>query len=982
MGMDFEELKNPGAEYRGKPFWAWNGKIEKEELEFQINCLKEMGFGGAFLHSRTGLETEYMSEEWRELIGYAAEKLQEKGMEAYLYDEDRWPSGTCGGEVTRTKEFRAKSMIYEEITDRTKYIRPENFLGLFAVETEGRGVKSYRKISCPKEAKEGEKVLSFRYIYMQGDSFYNGYTYIDTMNLEATERFIELTHERYKKSLGDKFGKEIMGIFTDEPHRGPLLNGFGRKEKDKEKEIPYTYCLFKEFENRKGYKIEDRLPLLWLGKAGEPFCKEMYDFIEVEEELFLENFAKPYYEWCRRNNLLVTGHVLHEDNLASQTTMCGSVMRYYEYMDYPGMDNLCELNYAYNVPALVRSAARQLGKKFVLDELYAATGWKMRLADYKHTGDWQSATGVTLRCPHLSWYTMKGEAKRDYPASILHQSAWYKDFSTVEDYFARMHYLMTLGESAIDTAIINPVESTWGLTNEYAYKDYFAATQPLYQRIEKEYYELYKGLLLRGAEVDYIDEGLFAKYGKAEGAVLCCGKAGYKKIILNGNLNLRSTTLKELNEFIKEGGKVYVVGEKPCYLDGEAHDFTDELSGAVKTDFDVERVYEYIRDTEVETEERRLIVSKRVMGEEKIILFLNSSREESFDAEIVVRTNLNCMEIDLRTGEYRAAEYIRTNEGLKIKKHFDRDEEYVLFLTRKEEPLREEKKAIEAVSLPESFDYSLDEPNFLVLDNAEFYIDGERQGNDYVLNIDRKIREKFGLEARHGEMIQPWYKKKYFPVQDKKYCRAVLVYRFDCESIPEEAEIMTEEYRNTQILLNGQKLDISKAKRTKIDNCFRITEIPFELFRSGENEIEISFDFYEETGIEGIFLCGKFGVRKGEKKDTVIPLAEKLKAGDLCLQGLTYYGGRVTLNVPMPNGKYLLESKDLACALIIANGKRIAFPPYRAETEVIEEKLKIELVMTRNNLFGCSDENGNHSRLLPQGLCFPIELYKVKNPSA
>ena len=229
---------------------------------------------------------------------------------------------------------------------------------------------------------------------------------------------------------------------------------------------------------------------------------------------------------------------------------------------------------------------------------------------------------------------------------------------------------------------------------------------------------------------------------------------------------------------------------------------------------------------------------------------------------------------------------------------------------------------------------------------------------------------------------QPWYEKKYFPIQDKKYCRAVLVYRFDCESIPEESGIMTEEYRNTEILLNGQKLDISKAKRTKIDNCFRITEIPFELFRSGENEIEISFDFYEETGIEGIFLCGKFGVRKGEKKDTVIPLAEKLKAGDFCLQGLPYYGGRVTLNVPMPNGKYLLESKNLACALIIANGKRIAFPPYRAEIEVIEENLKIELVMTRNNLFGCSDENGNHSRLLPQGLCFPIELYKVQNPSA
>ena len=811
---------------------------------------------------------------------------------------------------------------------------------------------------------------------MQMDSFYNGYTYIDTMNREATERFIELTHERYKRSLGDKFGKEITGIFTDEPHRGPLLNGFGRKEKDKEKEIPYTYALFKEFEKRKGYKIEDRLPLLWFGKTGEPFCKEIYDFIEVEEELFLENFAKPYYEWCKRNNLLVTGHVLHEDNLASQTTMCGSVMRYYEYMDYPGMDNLCELNYAYNVPALVRSAARQLGKKFVLDELYAATGWKMRLADYKHTGDWQSATGVTLRCPHLSWYTMKGEAKRDYPASILHQSAWYKDFSSVEDYFARMHYLMTLGESAVDTAIINPVESTWGLTNEYAYKDYFAATQPLYQRIEKEYYELYKGLLLRGAEVDYIDEGLFSKYGTAENGGIRCGKAVYKKIILNGNLNLRSTTLKALKEFIKEDGKVYVVGEMPCYLDGEAHDFTDELSGAVKTDFDVEKVYEYIRDIEVETGERRLIVSKRVMGEEKIILFLNSSREESFNAEIVVRTNLNCMEIDLRTGEYRAAEYIRTNEGLKIKKHFDRDEEYVLFLTRMEEPLREEKRAGKAVSLPESFDYSLDEPNFLVLDNAEFYLNGEKQGYDYVLNIDRKTREKFGLEVRHAEMIQPWFKKKYFPELDKKYCRLSLIFCFDCESIPEDAGLMTEEYRNTEIFLNGQKIDVSMPKRTKIDNCFRITDIPPDLFRKGENEIEISFDFYENTNIEGIFLCGKFGVRKGEKKDTIVSLPEKLKFGDICLQGLPYYGGRVKLSAPIPCGEYFLKIEEVSCAVAYINEQIMAFPPYKTEIDVDNGKLLIELVMTRNNLFGCSDENGNHNRLLPQGLYFPVELYK------
>ena len=46
--VDFDLLKRPSAVYRGKPFWAWNGKIEKDEVERQVIALKKMGFGGAF----------------------------------------------------------------------------------------------------------------------------------------------------------------------------------------------------------------------------------------------------------------------------------------------------------------------------------------------------------------------------------------------------------------------------------------------------------------------------------------------------------------------------------------------------------------------------------------------------------------------------------------------------------------------------------------------------------------------------------------------------------------------------------------------------------------------------------------------------------------------------------------------------------------------------------------------------------------------
>ena len=104
-------LREPGAAYRGKPFWAWNGALDEAELLRQIDCMRAMGFGGFFMHSRTGLDTEYLGEEWFRLIRRCAEYGAEQGLEAWLYDEDRWPSGTCGGTVTFAKENRMRLSI-------------------------------------------------------------------------------------------------------------------------------------------------------------------------------------------------------------------------------------------------------------------------------------------------------------------------------------------------------------------------------------------------------------------------------------------------------------------------------------------------------------------------------------------------------------------------------------------------------------------------------------------------------------------------------------------------------------------------------------------------------------------------------------------------------------------------------------------------------------------------------------------------------
>ena len=93
-------FENPTSEYRGAPFWAWNGDLKPDELKRQIGWLQEMGFGGFHMHCRTGLVTPYLSEEFFQLIQTCVDEAKDRKMLDLLFDEDRWPSGAACGIFT------------------------------------------------------------------------------------------------------------------------------------------------------------------------------------------------------------------------------------------------------------------------------------------------------------------------------------------------------------------------------------------------------------------------------------------------------------------------------------------------------------------------------------------------------------------------------------------------------------------------------------------------------------------------------------------------------------------------------------------------------------------------------------------------------------------------------------------------------------------------------------------------------------------
>ena len=67
----------------------------------------------------------------------------------------------------------------------------------------------------------------------------------------------------------------------------------------------------------------------------------------------------------------------------------------------------------------------QCNKEQMFSELYGCAGWDFSFEGNKVGGDWQAALGVNLRSV-MSWYTMAGQSKREYPASTASQSPWWE----------------------------------------------------------------------------------------------------------------------------------------------------------------------------------------------------------------------------------------------------------------------------------------------------------------------------------------------------------------------------------------------------------------------------------------------------------------------------------------------------------------------------------------------------------------------------
>ena len=973
--IDKELFQNPTAEYRGTPFWSWNCKLDRDQLERQIEYLKEMGFGGFHIHSRTGMATEYLSDEFMSMVDVCVTKAENEDMLAWLYDEDRWPSGSAGGIVTKNPKYRQRKLLFT-VTPLKNSVDFQSaaetgepaLLASFDVKLSNEGtIAEYRRIAFEQKA-YGTKW--YAYMVTRGaEDWFNGQSYLDTLDAEAVQEFIRVTYERYYEVEGERFDKIIPAIFTDEPQ-------FARKQtlkfpQDKnDVYLPWTPKMAESYQQEYGEDILDYIPELFWDLENNAVSVHRYHYHDHLSKLFAENFAGQCGKWCGENNLCLTGHLMEEPTLWSQTSMIGDAMRSYPSFQIPGIDMLCAY-FEFTTAKQAQSIVHQSGREAMLSELYGVTGWDFDFRGHKIHGDWQAALGVTVRVPHLSWVSMEGDAKRDYPASINYQSPWYKEYTYVEDHFARVNTAMTRGKSVVKVGVIHPVESYW-----LHWGPEFT-TDDIRNQMDERFQSLTKWLLSGCIDFDFVCEALLPEQCPKASSPLKVGQMKYDVIIVPACETLRSTTIKRLRNFREQGGKLIFLGQAPKYVDAVASNEAEELykkSNIVGFErIAILNALDEIRDLEIRnsTGERTQNLIYQMRQDTDCRWLFIAHCEESLNKDIAAECPQN-IRIIIK-GEYKPIlwqtldgtrsempYYIENGNTVIETTIYDFDSLLIQLTSTngeggKEKQAEHRERIFEKVLMGKVL-YKRCEPNVLLLDRAKYSLDGEAFNNEEeILRLNDKCRSRLGWPSKaDGNPKQPWV-----ILEEEITHSLTMEFTINSKIYDDNIMLAAERAEEIKIEWNGNEVD-SEISGYYVDEAIKILKLPPVC--KGKNILRITMPFGKRTCPEWCYILGEFNVAVEGTEACIMPIEKEIGFSDISRQGLAFYGGNVIYEaeIETPEGDMEIHVPHYRGAMVKAalddvDCGIIAYAPYNLIVRNVsagKHKLTFTLYGNRYNTFG------------------------------
>ncbi|MEN6578375.1 MAG: glycosyl hydrolase [Phycisphaerales bacterium] len=905
--VDSVKLRNsfaePPRQFASAPLWVWNDLLTEQQIVDTLRDLAGQKVRQVFVHPRPGLMTPYLSDDWFKLWKIALREAERLDMNVWIYDENSYPSGFAGGFVPDAMpESRGMGLGIGEQEAPIKI--DQDCVAVFRPAGDG-----YENITA--QAKAGQQLAPGKYLvaslrWAGTSGWYGDKFYVNLLTKGVTDKFLAITMDAYTRNIGDQFGQRVPGVFTDEPHLSPAGG------------LPWADDLPEVFSKRWGYDLIDNLPSL-VRPVGD-FRRIRHNYLQVLLDLFIERWAKPYYEYCDKHGIEFTGHYWEHE--WPNCLMSPDNMAMYAWHQRPSIDVLMN-QYNEDVHAqfgnirVVRelaSAANQFGRARTLCEAYGAGGWDLRFEDMKRIGDWLYVLGVNTMDEHLSYITIRGARKRDHPQSFSYHEPWWRDYHVMAEYFTRLSMILSQGRQVNRVLVLEPTTTAWMYQGDSTQAAQVGAVGNSFQQML---------VALDRAQVEYDIgcEDIMANHGAVDGSRLKVGQCSYDVVVLPPlTENLNQQTMDLLAKYLDAGGKVLCCGDAPSRVDGSASDrgaaaaklpgwkrieaaeVPQALADEVEDGFAIERS---------EDDKGILFHHRRVVDDGEFLFLVNTSLSAPSAGTIRSKAR-SAAQWDLHTAKIATYPCEKADAGVTAGFELPPCGSLLLFLSNRPRPAerRPDRKTTVIEAKDDLFIAPLEE-NVLTLDYVDVTAGGETKKGVYFYKA-----SQFAF-AQNGMPRNPWdscvqFKDGLITKTFGPDSGVEATYRFTIEgSVPAQLSIVVERPDLYTITCNGRPVS-ARAGSWWLDKSFGKIDLAGAA-QIGENAVTIQaapFTIYHE--LEPAYLLGSFMLKPapsgfiivGESRPTVT-------LGSWKAQGRPFYAAGVSYSrnfeIARPVGQYVVE---------------------------------------------------------------------------
>ncbi len=843
---------DPPREYATAPLWVWNDLLTEQQIRDTLRDLADQRVKQAFVHPRPGLMTPYLSADWFRLWKVALDEAAKLDMNLWIYDENSYPSGFAGGWVPELMpESRGMGVVLKESKSAPAWT--EGVLRVFRLSDGAAPTDVSDAVRGGSAQPEGRYLVAS--IQRAGNSpWHGGRSYVNLLTPGVTEKFIEVTLEAYKREIGREFGGRVPGVFTDEPNIRPAGG------------LPWCPDLPEQFQKRWGYDLLAQLPSL-TQEVGD-WRRVRHNYFALLNELFIERWARPMYEWCERNGLEFTGH--YWDHEWPHCVGVPDNMAMAAWQHRPGVDTLMN-QYAEHTHAQfgnvrycreVSSIANQLGRKRTLVELYGAGGWDLRFEDMKRIGDWLQVLGVNTMDEHLSYITLRGARKRDHPQSFSYHEPWWEAYHVNAQYLARLSCAMSQGEQINRVLVIEPTTTAW----------MYQGHEPKLRELGDSFFQFLMALEAAQIEYDLGCEDVIARHGQIENGRLRVAQRLYNQVVLPlGTENLDARTWDLLQDVARVSPANLLAGALPSRRAGELMTGGNP-SQAWPTRPRVYRADELVAAlargpapdgfwiTRQAGDRGILFHHRRTLDDGQLLLLVNTSLDAPSAGTI--ESGLKGIERwDPYTGRAEPYAFESNGNGVKASFRLPPSGSLLLFLSKASlKPASAVAPSETRLAATGPMQVRRLEPNVLTLDYVDITVGGETLRDQYFYAANRLVWQKHGLDRNPWDSAVQFKDaliSRTFPA-DSGFSAS---YRFTIDGpVPANLAIVIERADLYEVTCNSHPVRPRRGDWW-LDKAFGRIEIA-KAARPGENSVTITASpmtmFHE---LEPAYLLGDFALR-------------------------------------------------------------------------------------------------------------------------